>query len=117
MINTNIQVVLFPQLKVDGTKPIKIRTTIKRKVQYVNLGISVKENEWDKRKHRVKSNHPEYRKFNTIIEKQWKKLYVEEPEEIVTNKGENQSLLFVTLEQILKSRIKLERSWYRISIE
>jgi len=117
MINKNIQVVLFPQLKVDGTKPIKIRTTIKRKVQYVNLGISVKENEWDKRKHRVKSNHPEYRKFNTIIEKQWKKLYVEEPEEIVTNKGENQSLLFVTLEQILKSRIKLERSWNRISIE
>lgn len=117
MIKKNIQVVLFPQLKKDGTSPIKIRTTIKRKVQYVNLGISVKENQWDKRKQRVKSNHPDYKKFNSIIEKNWKKLYVVEPDEIVTNKEENQDLLFVTLEQILKNRIKIERSWNRISIE
>jgi hypothetical protein len=65
MIKKNIQVILFPQLKRDGTKPIKIRTIIRRKVQYINLGISVTDNQWDNRKQRVKSNHPDYK--NTIL--------------------------------------------------
>jgi hypothetical protein len=68
MIKKNIQVVLFPQKKKDGTKPIKIRTTIKRKVQYLNLGISVLETQWDSRKNLVKSNHPEYKLYNSQIE-------------------------------------------------
>jgi hypothetical protein len=117
MIKKNIQVVLFPQLKTDGTKPIKVRTIIRRKVQYVNLGISVCDNQWDNRKQRVKSNHPEYKKYNILIEKHWKKLYVVEPEEIVTKQSKSESLLFVTLEQIMKKRIVFERSRNRISIE
>lgn len=117
MIKKNIQVVLFPQLKKDGTKPIKVRTIIKRKVQYVNLGISVYDHQWDSKKQRVKSNHPDYKKYNSIIEKQWKKLYIIEPEEIVTKQSKNESLLFVTLEHILKKRIDFEHSRNRISIE
>jgi integrase/recombinase XerD len=117
MIKKNIQVVLFPQIKTDGTKPIKVRTIINRKVQYINLGISVGDNHWDNRKQRVKSNHPEYKKYNTLIEKHWKKLYVVEPEEIVTKQSKSESLLFVTLGQIMKKRIVFERSRNRISIE
>ncbi len=117
MIKKNIQVILFPQLKRDGTKPIKIRTIIRRKVQYINLGISVTDNQWDNRKQRVKSNHPDYKKYNTLIEKHWKKLYVVEPEEIVTKQSKSESLLFVTLEQIMKQRIKFERGRNRISLE
>jgi len=117
MIKKNIQVVLFPQLKTDGTKPIKVRTIIRRKVQYVNLGISVCDNQWDNRKQRVKSNHPNYKKYNTLIEKHWKKLYIVEPEEIITKQSKSESLLFVTLEQIMKKRIVFERSRNRISIE
>jgi len=115
MIKKNIQIVLFPQMKKDGTKPIKIRTTIKRKVQYENLGISVLDNQWDTKKLRVKSNHPDYKLYNEIIENGLKKLYGLEHYQITSNI--NEDYLYTPIGQIISSRIKYEKSKNRISTE
>lgn len=117
MIKKNIQVVLFPQLKTNGTRPIKIRTTIKRKVQYLNLGISVYESQWDKKKLRVKSNHPEYKTFNNLIEDGIKSLYEITPYEITGNHIQNEGMHYKTIQTILENRIQYERSKNRISTE
>ena len=117
MVKKNIQVVLFPQKKKDGTRPIKIRTTIKRKVQYLNLGISVSESQWDLKKLRVKSNHPNYKHYNSQIEDGIKTLYEITPYEIASDNRNNEGVLYNSIQTIIQNRIKYERSKNRISTE
>lgn len=50
--------------KADGTIPIYIRITENRKSRYISTGISVKENDWNKRQQEIRKSHPLYPRLN-----------------------------------------------------
>jgi len=117
MFNEHIRVVLFSQQKKDGSHPVKIRITEKRKSTYINLGFSLfpHKKDWDEIKQKVKSSNPNYKLYNKIIEGELDKLINIPIEEILATP--KNSRLNISIGDILKERIEFERSSNHISTE
>lgn len=64
-----IKAVIKPDKKADGTYPICIRITKDRKTNYVPLGYSATEDQWDKAKGLVRKNYPNSVRLNNLIAK------------------------------------------------
>jgi integrase len=117
MFNEHIKVVLFSQSKNDGSHPVKIRITERRKSRYINLGFSLfpHKRDWDEIKQKVKSNNPNYKLYNKIIEDELAKLTRVPIEEIMASK--TNSKINTPIGDILKERIEFEKSNNHISTE
>jgi len=55
--------------KRDGSIPIYLRLTQNRKSRYLSTGLTVKENEWDDKNHKVRKSHRNYRQLNKYLTK------------------------------------------------
>jgi len=51
----------------DGQHPLYIRIIKNRKTQFISLGIHLKPEEWDEKKNKVKSKHPNSARLNSYI--------------------------------------------------
>jgi integrase/recombinase XerD len=63
----NIKVVLRSEKKKDGTFPLAIRITKDRKSSFIYLDYSIREDEWDAVKQRVKKSHANSTRLNNYL--------------------------------------------------
>ncbi len=65
---TTIKVVLLEyKTKQNGEAPLMLRITKDRKAKFINLGFSIKPENWDNKKSCVKKLHPNSVRFNALI--------------------------------------------------
>jgi integrase/recombinase XerD len=57
----------------DGNFPLRMRTTIQRKITYYATGINIKEKQWDKKKKEI-INHPHKEAMNAMLRKKLSEL-------------------------------------------
>lgn len=62
-----VKIVLRKKVNQDGTSPLAIRITKDRKTNFIHLGYSITEADWDEEKGRVKKSHPNSARLNNFI--------------------------------------------------
>lgn len=64
-----VKIVLRQRQSKNGTFPLALRITKDRKTSFIHLGHSLKEEEWDSDKQRVKKGHPNSTRLNNYLVK------------------------------------------------
>lgn len=67
----SVKIVLRKQPNKDNTFPLAIRITKDRKSSFIHTGKSVKIEDWDTEKLRVKKSHPNSTRLNNFLSKKW----------------------------------------------
>ncbi|MFN8343442.1 MAG: site-specific integrase [Spirosomataceae bacterium] len=62
-----VKVILRKELKQDGTYPLALRITKNRKSSYIYFDYSIKPEDWDAEKQRVKKSHPNSARLNNFL--------------------------------------------------
>lgn len=62
-----VKVILRKEIKQDGTSPLAIRITKNRKSSYIYFDYSIKPEDWDAEKQRVKKSHPNSARLNNFL--------------------------------------------------
>lgn len=63
----SVKVILRKEIKQDGTSPLAIRITKNRKSSYIYFDYSIKPEDWDAEKQRVKKSHPNSARLNNFL--------------------------------------------------
>ncbi|MEM6766945.1 MAG: phage integrase SAM-like domain and Arm DNA-binding domain-containing protein, partial [Bacteroidota bacterium] len=61
--------VLYHRPNKEGKYPIAIRITENRKSSYVFIGQAIEKNQWDKKTKKVRKNHPNSNRLNSLLRK------------------------------------------------
>lgn len=64
----SVNIVLRKEVKKDGTSPLAIRITKDRKTSYIYLDYSVRAEDWDKSKQKVKKSHKNSERLNHYLD-------------------------------------------------
>lgn len=62
-----VKIVLRQKENKDGTLPLAIRITKDRKTSFIHIGKSIKEQDWDAVRQRVKKSHPNSTRLNNFL--------------------------------------------------
>lgn len=62
-----VKIVLRQKVNKDGTLPLAIRITKDRKTSFIHIGKSIKEQDWDANRQRVKKSHPNSTRLNNLL--------------------------------------------------
>lgn len=62
-----VKIVLRQKVNKDGTLPLAIRITKDRKTSFIHIGKSIKEQDWNEDRQRVKKSHPNSTRLNNLL--------------------------------------------------
>jgi len=69
-----IKVIIYSRKDKNNLYPIKIRITENRKSSFINLDFSIEKKYWLKSTNRISTSHPDYLKYNFLIDSRLKEL-------------------------------------------